>query len=65
MLSMLYRLTLRLPFTAHTLSLLPAAEGQRGFWFDRPSDCCAVFGLGRALLYVERASAAPLLRYCV
>lgn len=62
--SYLYRLTFRLPVTALSLSLLPAAPHQCGAWVDRRSARCTVVGLGRALLYVEQDAAAPFLRFC-
>ncbi|WP_019398492.1 hypothetical protein [Pseudoxanthomonas sp. GW2] len=61
--SFLYRLSFRLPFTSRVLSLLPAqGPNQHGFWIDRLGDYCTLVGLGRVVLYVERAEGAPLLR---
>lgn len=54
--SLLYRLSFRLPFTSRVLSLLPpAGDWQHGFWVDRQPDRCTLIGLGRTVLYVERA----------
>jgi|GEM_PF-6052986 len=53
--SLLHRLTLRIPLTSIEVSLHHAADHQRGFWIDCEGLAWACIGLGGSYLQVARS----------
>lgn len=52
--SFIYNRSIRLPFTSIALSLHRPAPHQRGYWRDRRDAGLTTYGLGAAVLFVER-----------
>ena len=63
--SIISRLSFRLPTSAWQFGFLPAADRQRGFWFDRVSPDYLTVGLGAVVFSAERRGrlACPLVAF--